>query len=341
MQVHNEIIRTIARNCNAFGISEEQVYEKAGITKESVSSDEGMQNWRTGIRIWEAAAGLTGYPHLALHFGKKITFSVLGWIAPLTSSSKDLFHAWKTFADFFPLMGDMFRYEVQQLKDDQVKVKYIPGEAWIAASPQTAALAAEHAMALTLSLSGFLACKQVQCVRASFLHQPAANVSAPYTDLFGMVLFGQDEYSLVFDKHTAALPVISANKIMYEHMLKLCSMQLKQLNASATLKEKVWQLLHRKEAYYLIKIEEAAAMLNMSARTLQRKLKEEQTSFHELVEQYQVDMAKQLLEDENHAVQDVAFVLGYQSQQSFSRAFKRKAGHSPTAYKTLSKHLQI
>ncbi len=104
MLVHNEILRTIARHCETFGVKEKEVYKLAGIHEASMAVPDGMQDWKVGVKIWESALQLTSYRLISLSFGKIITFSVLGWISPLTSSSPDLTHAWKSFTEFFPLM---------------------------------------------------------------------------------------------------------------------------------------------------------------------------------------------------------------------------------------------
>jgi AraC-like DNA-binding protein len=273
---------------------------------------------------------LTGYRLISLSFGKNITFSVLGWIAPLTSSSPNLKLAWKSFTEFFPLMGDMFSYAIEENGEGEVKVLYHPAASWVEASPLTAALAAEHAMSLTISLSGYLSGKYIKPVRTTFSHEVENTYKPEYKELFGHVQFNQPENTLVFDKTTAQLPLISANPLMYENMLQLCTEKLRHLEGEAGYASRVLRILHSKQAYYNPKLEEVAAMLNIGARTLQRKLKDEKQTYQQLLEQYQIEMASQLLSRPGMQIQEVAFLLGFTSLQSFSRAFKRKTGISPT-----------
>lgn len=333
MQVHNEIIRTIARNCIAFGVQEEEVYRQAGVVPASLHIAHGMQHWKTGIKVWESALKLTGYRLISLSFGKNITFSVLGWIAPLTSSSPSLHAAWNSFTEFFPLMGDMFIYRIHNLPDGQVKVVYQPAPAWVEESPLTAALATEHAMSLTLSLSGYLSSQQIKPVKTTFGYEVENKYKPAFKELFGHVVFNDKENALVFDKLTARRPLISANPLMYENMHKLCQEKLLELEGKIGYASKVLQILHSKQAYYMPKLEEAAAMLNISARTLQRKLKEEGNTYQQLLEDYQVETASRLLSRPGIQVQEVAFMLGFTSLQNFSRAFKRKTGVSPVRMK--------
>ncbi len=332
MQVHNEILRNIARSCADFGIQEEAVYQLAGINAESIAVTDGMQDWKTGINLWESALKLTNYRLISLSFGKKITFSALGWIAPLTLSSPTLLHAWKSFVEFFPLMGNMFEYHFYE-RNNLSTIRYIPAPTWVEASPLTAALAAEHAMTLTLSISGYLSGKAIKPVSVSFCHQVENKYKPQFEDIFGNVLFGQAENMLTFDVATARLPVVSVNHLMYGNMLKLCSEKLQALESNRTYAGKVLRIFNSKQAYYTPKIEEVAAMLNMSVRTLQRKLKEENHTYHNLLEQYKIDTALQLLSRPHTQIQEVAFLLGFPTLQSFSRAFKRKTGLSPSKAK--------
>jgi AraC-like DNA-binding protein len=330
MQVHNEILRNIARSCEAFGVKENEVYVQAGVDEKSISVQEGMQDWRLGIKIWESALKCTNYRYISLNFGKNITFSVLGWIAPLTSSSPDLHAAWKSFTDFFPLLGNMFEYHLRKEANGFVTVVYKPAPLWVELNPLTAALAAEHAMSLTLSLSSFLTGKNIKPAKVAFTHDVPAKDRNHYTTLFGPTHFNQEENYLSFDSETAALPVISSNSMVYENMLHLCSNKLKEIKSNVGIVEKVKLVLNQKQSFYSLKIEEVAAMLNMSARTLQRKLKEEGSTYQALLEEFQVGLASQMLRNQKVQVKEVAFMLGFSSLQNFSRAFKRKTGKSPS-----------
>lgn len=49
-----------------------------------------------------------------------------------------------------------------------------------------------------------------------------------------------------------------------------------------------------------------------------------------------MDTAKELLVDPTKSVSDVAYALGYQYPQYFSKAFKRVVGCSPNEYRNLN-----
>jgi AraC-like DNA-binding protein len=73
-----------------------------------------------------------------------------------------------------------------------------------------------------------------------------------------------------------------------------------------------------------------ARALNMSTRTLHRKLREKNETFRSLLEQVRTDLAGRYIRNRNYNVTEIAFLLGYTDISSFSRVFKGWFGHSPT-----------
>ena len=76
-----------------------------------------------------------------------------------------------------------------------------------------------------------------------------------------------------------------------------------------------------------------AQSLNMSTRTMQRRLAEEGTSFSAILQQIREELADQYIKDDKLAISEVAYLLGFSDQSNFTRAFKRWHGVSPTQYR--------
>ena len=76
--------------------------------------------------------------------------------------------------------------------------------------------------------------------------------------------------------------------------------------------------------------EKVAEQLNMSVRSLQRRLKEVGTTFRTLLEGIREDLAATYVRDPDIELVEVAFLLGFSDQSAFSRAFKRWTGSSPS-----------
>jgi AraC-like DNA-binding protein len=75
--------------------------------------------------------------------------------------------------------------------------------------------------------------------------------------------------------------------------------------------------------------EKVAEQLNMSLRSLQRRLNEVGTTFRTLIERVRKDLAATYVSDLEIELVEVAFLLGFSDQSAFSRAFKRWTGYSP------------
>lgn len=79
-----------------------------------------------------------------------------------------------------------------------------------------------------------------------------------------------------------------------------------------------------------------AGELNMSPRTLQRKLSDEGTSFSAVLDGTRRELAIRLLGDKTMTFCEISYLLGFSEESSFSRSFRRWTGTSPTEYR---KHL--
>ena len=82
-------------------------------------------------------------------------------------------------------------------------------------------------------------------------------------------------------------------------------------------------------------VDNVARSLDMTARTLQKKLKENGSSFTSLLHQVRADIAKQYLSATNTSVTKLALQLGYADVAVFSRQFKGWTGNSPKEWQKL------
>lgn len=78
-----------------------------------------------------------------------------------------------------------------------------------------------------------------------------------------------------------------------------------------------------------------ASTAGVSVRTLQRRLAERGVDYSALVEGTRFDIATQLLKDHRCKLIDIAYDLGYADAASFTRAFRRWTGVTPSEYRQL------
>jgi len=77
----------------------------------------------------------------------------------------------------------------------------------------------------------------------------------------------------------------------------------------------------------------ASEVLGVSSRTLKRYLRDEGTSYSEVVDQWRFKKALKLLSDPRCAINEMSQVLHYSNAPNFIRAFTRWTGTSPMSYR--------
>jgi AraC-like DNA-binding protein len=79
--------------------------------------------------------------------------------------------------------------------------------------------------------------------------------------------------------------------------------------------------------------EELTGLLNMSARTLRRRLEKEGTSYQRIKDNARRDVAISLLSRDGLTVSEVAERVGFSDPSAFHRSFKKWTGQSPGSYR--------
>jgi AraC-like DNA-binding protein len=160
--------------------------------------------------------------------------------------------------------------------------------------------------------------------------------AAKYPDIFGCpVSFGEPENRLVFDATWLDGTPKLGNDITYASVVELCDRLMDELQLSAGVAGKVGQVLltnlMRPRSFGDI-----ASDVNMSERTLRRKLREENTSFRNLVDQLRMEMAIKYLRDTDLTVEAISESVGFSDAANFRQAFRRWTKAAPHAFRDIS-----
>lgn len=81
-------------------------------------------------------------------------------------------------------------------------------------------------------------------------------------------------------------------------------------------------------------IEAVAAALGLHPRTLQRRLREEGTTFADVHDRARYHAAMTSLQQDGSNLEEISERLGFSDRRSFTRAFKRWSGLSPSAFRS-------
>lgn len=135
-----------------------------------------------------------------------------------------------------------------------------------------------------------------------------------------------------FDYDVSHYPVVAADPNALRVAEERCRALVSQVAAKGSFKE--WTAMMLREAGDgLPGITDLAAVLNLSSRTLDRYLKSEGTGFRELSAQVQHELACERLEQGTYSITAVAQSLGFRDVANFTRAFRNRAGCSPSAFR--------
>jgi AraC-like DNA-binding protein len=142
----------------------------------------------------------------------------------------------------------------------------------------------------------------------------------------------QGRYCLKFHDLYWDEVIITANHELQSMLNKITSQAGALCAAEPLLSERIADYLMANAYLGMANLESIAANFNTSARSLQRKLREEGVNFQQLADSVRRAIAMQYLQAGNHPVKEVSYMLGYNELSAFSRAFKRWTGLTPQDY---------
>jgi AraC-like DNA-binding protein len=166
-------------------------------------------------------------------------------------------------------------------------------------------------------------------------YEPPAGAQK-YPEVFGCpVLFGQSGNRLLFDAAWLDGTPNLGNEITYSTLVRLCDGLMEDFKLHIGLAGKVRQSLMA-GLVRPTSFDDVANTLNMSARTLRRKLREEHTSFRKLADDLRMDMAIKYLRDTDLTVEDIAEALGFSDAANFRHAFRRWTKAAPNEFRGMT-----
>lgn len=152
-------------------------------------------------------------------------------------------------------------------------------------------------------------------------------------------VYGARHTRLTFSHADWARPLVGANPrlraTLEAHALELAREASLARSFGAKVRAEIAQLLREGEP----RVADVAQRLGMTARTLQRRLQDEELGFTTLVDEARLDLARRYLADESLTIAEVSFALGYSEPSAFTRAFKRWSGSAPAEYRESSRRV--
>ncbi len=157
-----------------------------------------------------------------------------------------------------------------------------------------------------------------------------------YEDYFGTGIIEANFNGIAFSAEDANRPFLTASNDMWSIFEPQLNKRMQDLNTGSSFRERVRACLMEILASGQYSMADVASKLALSSRTLQRRLREEGTTFQKELDDLREELARNYLAKSDYSSGQIAFLLGYEEPNSFFRAFRSWTGQTPEAIRAQS-----
>ena len=332
MAFNGKFVLNVAQYAAIQGTSLHAIIDQLPQTLEELCDDACIVSNIDYQNVIEKSVELTRDAHFGLHAGENLNLAAAGLIGQITQSCATVKQALEYCCEFANLGCSVLPMSLIE-EEAYYKIQITPDQEWVAQSE----LSFEHTAAGVLAFS----IREIESL--TFEQNSPIKIHVPWTTpvdvneytrvLNTTVHFDQPELAIFLDKAYVEAKVINANydllRILVAHAQEK-SLEIEQ--------EQGFKVVVRQSVLKLIKpdfpnINEVAGHLNMSARTLQRKLKSEGITFQQMLAELRFDLAKSYLKNPQLSIKEISYLLNYAEPSVFIRFFKSRAGVTPKAFR--------
>lgn len=262
-------------------------------------------------------------PLFGFKLGQQIRTADFGVLGYLVESSNNLASATSALLNYDSLVADIGKAQFEQ-QNELAITRWLPDPS---CSPQ---------VILRNMTAWVCATRQLLNPQLSpttiYFTQPWTNSEQNIlANWFNCPIKANAQYNQIsFPSSYLTLPFKTDNTQINIALKQVSEQQLSRFKSQQLLTEKINHILMAKNELKDCSLIRTASALNMTARTVQRHLKQEQTSFANLLESER--KRRLLLTIGKYPLSVIATKLGFNDQSSFNRAFKRWYGYSPLYY---------
>jgi AraC-like DNA-binding protein len=262
-------------------------------------------------------------PLFGFKLGQQIRTADFGVVGYLIESSNNLESAISTLLTYDSLVADIGKAEFEK-QDDIAVIRWWPDKS---CSPQVIL----RNMTAWVSVIRQLLNSELSPSLISFTQLISETDKGKLSDWFNCPIEINAQFNQIkFSSSYLSLPFKTDNTQIHHVLKQVSDQQLSRFKTNQLLTEKVNHILIAKADLDNCGLIRTASALNMTARTLQRHLKREHTSFVSLLEAERKRRVHWYIG--KYPLSIIAIKLGFNDQSSFNRAFKRWYGCSPLLY---------
>jgi AraC-like DNA-binding protein len=310
----------------AYGMDVAHVLRHAGVPPSRFQSSKAALSTREFFAFWRAVEQLAGAPDVGLRLGAETEPQDLDVASLAVLQSPNLGEALTKFARYKRLcVPEEVRVDVE---DGEARIGFY----WLRADERLPAMLIDAAFAHTVALARQGTGEPITPLRAE-LARRRSNETMLKRHFACEISFDAPVDILVLDEAALARPFLTRNADLYEVLLPELEAALHERLSLATFADDVKSVLRRSMGGARPSVEKVADAMRLSPRTLQRRLTEQATSYQKLLDDVRDHTACRLLLDTDLDAGEIAFLLGFDELNSFTRAFHAWQGATPARWR--------
>jgi len=312
------------------GFDSREVFDATGVDAEQVFVPGARLLLSDAAPLWREAARVTGRPFIGLEIAGDAPPLQADVTAIAMMASRNLYEALQRFSRLSHILCDAVEVVLTR-EANELRMDFVVHSQERSIMPREAM---DPALLIPLGLLGKGMVDAADIIELRFdCEHPGDDTVAHMSRLFPIPFrFGCDNYGMIVNWDLS----LRQNPYWNPALAQLCEEQvLKELQAldDSNLIARTRKILLDQLAAGTPQLGKVAALFNITERQLQRKLKEQGSSFGALLDDVRLDLALRYLQDARMTMVDIALSLGFQDQSNFVKAFKRWQGETPGQYR--------
>lgn len=323
-------LAVLANYVSLLGIDKATLLKGSGIETRDLDDPNVLVTPDQEISVMRNIVKLVPDPKIGLIIGQHYHLGVIGKIGAAVISSSTLLDAVKLLFQFPELLLSYSHFDLR-VKDDLAFVRIQE----LIDIKEIHRFICEREIASIYRMAGDAIGVPVRFNEIRLAY-PKPSYASYYKELFQCpVEFNAADNLLIFDSEYLFKQLPMANPLTRKIYEKECRELSLRIKKQETITKRIRQEITFHRGSYP-NYEQFARYMNMSPRTLNRRLTAEGTSYRDLVSSILKIKAIHLLRTTNLSSDEIAEELGYSTLAHFYRAFKRWTGQNPGYYRKKS-----
>ena len=314
--VSTQMFRPILLALEAAGVDIEAFAAEVELPLEALKDPDRRLPRDLAVRTWLAASTVTNDDVFGLHVAERAPVGMYGALEYAIRVSPTAGQALAQLARYYSIVSNLSSVAVEK-NDDVVRITH----------NATTASAVVDNLFVTIVRVGRELTGTPFLPREVKLLRLAPRERGEHENFFrAPVNFSSGENALIFDAATLDLPLVTADAALHLALLQRSEAILNALPSSDRFVRNVRvALIKSLQSGTGTSLEVLAGLLDLSVRTLQRRLSENATTHSDIVDSVRHELALSYLADDVSSI-EVAYLLGFSEAAAFHRAFKRWTG---------------